>query len=159
MMTNKRINNREELAEYLAHDKIECLECGKRFSFLANHITKIHHMTLSDYRDKFNIPATTPLAGVAYRQKHREKLQRIIDEGKIDYSHLSTATELAVGSERSQRRDFDLAEQSERASNIEHNLLPDGAKRADGRDAIKSREYQRSYRAIKKRIREKLNKL
>lgn len=116
-------------------------------------------MTLSDYRDKFNIPATTPLAGVAYRQKHREKLQRIIDEGKIDYSHLPTATELAVGSERSQRRDFDLAEQSKRASNIEHNLLPDGAKRADGRDAIKSREYQRSYRAMKKRIREKLNKL
>ncbi|MDS0789117.1 MucR family transcriptional regulator [Proteus vulgaris] len=159
-MTNiKRINNRNELDEYLAHDKIECLECGKRFSFLANHITKIHHMSVSNYRDKFNIPATSPLAGVAYRQKHREKLQRIVDEGKIDYSHLIIATELAIGSERTQRRDFDLVEQSERASNIEHEMLPDDAKRADGKDVVKTREYQREYRAMKNRIRNKINKL
>lgn len=155
----KRINNRSELDEYLAHDKIECLECGKFFSFLPNHIIKIHRMSVSVYRDKFNIPAMAPLAGVLYRQKHREKLQRIVDEGKINYSHLSTATKLAIGSERTQRRDFDLVEQSERASNIEHDTLPAGAKRADGKDAVKTREYQRSHRAMKKRIRDKINKL
>lgn len=46
-----------------------------------------------------------------------------------------------------------------RASNIEHNLLPDGAKRTDGKDAAKTREYQRAYRAMKNRIRDKINKL
>lgn len=153
MTTNKRINNRSELDEYLAHDKIECLECGKRFSFLANHITKIHRMSVSYYRDKFNIPAMAPLAGVLYRQKHREKLQRIVDEGKIDYSHLSTATELAVGAERTQRRDFDLAEQSERASKIEHEKLPECELRQN------KITYQKRYREMKKRIRDRLNKL
>ncbi|MDE9484466.1 MucR family transcriptional regulator [Xenorhabdus bovienii] len=122
-MSGKRISNREQLGEYLNHEKIECLECGARFSFLGNHVRKSHHMTLVEYREKFNIPATTPLAGLEYRRKHRDKIKQLQADGRLDYSHLPTATANAIGAERTRRRDFDLADQSDRVSDI-HKLSP-----------------------------------
>ncbi|MEQ9844602.1 MucR family transcriptional regulator [Pectobacterium brasiliense] len=119
----KRINSRAELNDYLNHDKIECLECGKRFSFLPTHLRKSHGMSATEYRERFNLPVSTPLAGLSYRASHRDKLQQMVRDGDFDYSHLPVAEKSARRAGRGKRRDFDLAEQSDRARPI-HKLSP-----------------------------------
>ncbi|GKX44557.1 hypothetical protein SOASR015_35910 [Pectobacterium carotovorum subsp. carotovorum] len=114
----KRINNRDELNEYLNHDKIECLECGRRFSFLPVHLKRIHQMTADEYRDRHNLPVSAPLAGLSYRAAHRDKLARMVQSGEFNYSHLNAASKAAKNAGRGVRRDFDLAEQAERAKPI-----------------------------------------
>ncbi|UIP28910.1 MucR family transcriptional regulator [Photobacterium sp. TLY01] len=136
----------EEVAEYLSHEHIKCLECGRTFAFLPHHIRRTHHMTSEEYREKYNLPVSAPLAGQTYRAQQREKLLRMRTEGRIDTKHLASASDIARTAGRGQRRDFDLAAQAERASQIPHEQLPPGAKRADGRDADRAREYQRKYR-------------
>lgn len=149
----RKIQSKKDVEDYLSADKIECLECGKKFQVLGRHLKKIHGMTPAEYRDRFNLPAETPLAGSAYRQFHRDKMSRMIREGVVTHWHLSDAIEKAVSADRRERRDFDISEQKERMrenSHYKERTLPQGSKRADGRDADKLREYQRAYRAMKK---------
>lgn len=146
----KAINSRSDVESYLNHDKIECLEClecGKRFSFLPGHINRAHQLTAEQYRESHNLPAGTPLAGLSYRKAHRDKLNKMILDGVIDYVHLPTAVASAVGAKRANRTSYDLNAQTQIAKNIQHEQLPPGAKRADGRDADNARDYQRAYRA------------
>lgn len=145
-----RINSREDLEEYLNHEKIMCLECGKRFVFLPPHLSRSHQMTAIEYRDAYNIPAGAPLAGIEYRKKQSDKMKKMIGRGEIDYEHLPRAVEASLGSERASRRDYDIERQREIARNIERQQLPPGSKLASGKDADKAREYQRKYRAKNK---------
>ncbi|EAX8473356.1 hypothetical protein AH421_12110 [Salmonella enterica] len=149
----KEIKNRQDVTEYLAGDKIQCLECGKMFQMLGTHLLKMHGMTAAEYRERFNLPAKTPLAGAAYRQIHRDKMNRLIKEGVVTHWHLASAVEKARTTGRGERREFDLIEQKERMkrnSHYQEKTLPPGSKRADGRDADRCREYQRANRAQKK---------
>ncbi len=142
-----KINSRADVDAYLNHDRIECLECGKRFSFLPAHISRMHKLTAEQYRAAHNLPAGTPLAGLAYRKMHRDKLIGMISDGVLTHDHLPTAVDSAVGAKRAKRTNYDLDGQAQIAKNIQRKQLPVGAKRADGRDADKAREYQRAYRA------------
>ncbi|HCZ9102100.1 TPA: MucR family transcriptional regulator [Klebsiella michiganensis] len=147
------MTSRSDALAYISGDKIECLKCGKKFQVLGRHLKKIHGMTPAEYRDRFNIPSETPLAGAAYRQFHRDKMSRMISEGVVTHWHLSDAIKKAASSGRGERRDFDINEQKERMrenSHYKERTLPQGSKRADGRDADKLREYQRACRAMKK---------
>lgn len=148
----KQLKGKNEALEYISGDLISCLECGKKFSFLVNHLRKTHQMTPEEYRTKFNIPAGIPLAGKLYRDKHRDKMRRLITDGVVTHWHLADAVEKSKASGRGERRDFDLAEQAERMKrNARHTerTLPPGSKRANGKDADREREYQRAYRALK----------
>ncbi|HAV0413628.1 TPA: MucR family transcriptional regulator [Salmonella enterica] len=149
----KPIKNKQDVADYLSGDKIQCLECGKIFQMLGTHLLKAHGMTSAEYREKFNLPAETPLAGIAYRQVQRDKMNRLIKEGVVTHWHLADAVEKARTAGRGKRQDFDLSEQKERMKRNAHyqdRTLPPGSKRADGRDADRFREYQRASRAQKK---------
>jgi hypothetical protein len=141
-----KINSKADVEAYLNHDKIKCLECGKLYSFLPVHINRMHQLTAEAYRLKHNLPAGTPLAGLSYRQVQRDKLNRMIKDGVITYDHLPQAVENAMGAKRANRTSYDLEAQARIAKNIVHERLPGGAKRADGRDADKAREYQQKYR-------------
>ena len=141
-----KINSRDDVEAYLSHEKIECLECGKRYSFLPAHINRMHQLTAEAYRLKHNLPAGTPLAGLSYRQAQRDKLNRMVKDGVITYDHLPQAVESAIGVKRTHRTSYDLETQAQVAKNIAHERLPSGAKRADGRDADKARKYQQAYR-------------
>lgn len=142
--------SKAQVEKYLSHDEIECLECGRRFEFLPAHIKRAHGLSAAEYREKFNLPAGTPLAGRAYRDMHRRKLAALVNSGRLTYEHLPTAVEAAREAVRAPRTDFDLAAQTEHAKNIRRKQLPPGARRADGRDADRAREYQREYRARRK---------
>lgn len=147
----QKINSKSEVEEYLNHEKIECLNCGKRFSFLPVHINRVHQLTASEYRALHNLPAGTPLAGLSYRAKHSEKIRKMILENILTHDHLPTAVNNAIGAERAKRKNYDLENQALLAKKIPRPELPAGAKRADGRDADKAREYQREYRAKRKK--------
>lgn len=111
---NKKIESLDDVAEYTKHDLIECLECGKWFPFLPVHINRVHQIDTVDYKIRHDLPAQTPLAGVKYREIHREKLNKLINEGVIDHHHLADAIEKAKTSGRGKRASYELKQQSER---------------------------------------------
>ncbi|EXX82100.1 hypothetical protein M568_09875 [Salmonella enterica subsp. enterica serovar Namur str. 05-2929] len=69
-----KITSRGDTLTYSAGDKIECLECGKKYVLLDRHLRSRHRMTCDEYRDKYNIPASIALAGAAYREMHQLKI-------------------------------------------------------------------------------------
>jgi predicted transcriptional regulator len=52
--------------------------CGKAMKTLARHLKTAHGMTPSEYRKKFDIPRTQPLAARSYSESRR---QMAIDRG------------------------------------------------------------------------------
>lgn len=144
----KPFTSQTEVDAYANHDKIQCLLCGKRYSFLPTHLSRTHHVTADEYRQLFNINAGTALAGLLYRAKQREKIERLQAEGRLTYDHLADASEAARGADR-RKTDYQRKQQAELVREVKPyavNQLPSGAKRADGRDADRAREYQREYR-------------
>ena len=79
----------EEVHEYLSHEEITCLFCGKSFRFLGGHIRQAHNIHAKEYRELFNLPLHAPLAGLSYRAAHREVMKENFALGLIkkpDYS-------------------------------------------------------------------------
>jgi hypothetical protein len=139
----------DEVAAYLLGDRIECLECGRFFSFLPRHITRSHQINARAYRDKWAIPASCALAGHYYREQQSAKMSRMIHDGAIVPAY-SQATEAAR--EAGSRRKVDWQAHNHAAATAaarpgDHSRLAPGAKRADGRDADRAREYQRRRRS------------
>ncbi len=128
---------------------ILCRICGRGFRFLPTHLRKAHEMTAAEYREMFDLPAGEPLASESYRAAHVEKMRRMQVDGRITYDHLPEAVAAARDADRPAKRGADRDAHAERMQVVrpwEVNQLPPGAKRADGRDADRAREYQRAYR-------------
>ena len=53
-------------------DSIACLECGKRFKSLKRHLTANHEMTPEEYRLKWNLPSSYPMAAPDYSAARSE---------------------------------------------------------------------------------------
>lgn len=59
-------------------DKITCMICGKSMKTLARHLKTSHDMKPGEYRKKFDIPRSQPLAAKNYSESRR---QMAIDRG------------------------------------------------------------------------------
>lgn len=114
---NKKITSLDDVAEYTKHDLIECLECGKWFPFLPVHINRVHQIDSVDYKIRHDLPAQTPLAGVKYREIHRSKFNKLIDDGIIDHHHLADAVEKSKNCGRGKRASYELKQHGERTKN------------------------------------------
>jgi len=64
-------------------DKIQCRECGKSFDFLAPHVSKVHQISLSKYRERWGIPRQQPLASVSHRSNCRANVIERIKRGDL----------------------------------------------------------------------------
>ncbi|KIH76820.1 transcriptional regulator, MucR family [Geoalkalibacter ferrihydriticus] len=53
-------------------DKITCMLCGKEMKTLSRHLKTAHDLKPAEYRKKFDIPRTQPLAARAYSEKRRQ---------------------------------------------------------------------------------------
>ena len=93
-MTGLRINSalavrttpfasKEEAWEHHNHEYVQCLECGKMFSFLGAHLHKAHQMSARQYREKWQIMQKIPLAGLANRRAHSSAIKAKIADGDI----------------------------------------------------------------------------
>ena len=133
---------------------VKCLICGREFSFLPSHLRKTHGVTTQQYREDYNIPQGEPLASAEYRAAHAEKIRRMQADGRIGYDHLPYAVEKSRSAVDRPKRGASLQKQrdvNEAVRPWEKTQLPPGAKRADGRDADRAREYQREYRKRQKK--------
>lgn len=139
--------SRADIDDYLSGEDIECLLCGRRFLILSGkHLKSIHGVTSNEYRKMFCIPAGCGLAGSTYRRQRTEIARNLHNTGRIN-ANPKAASDAARDSGRGQRVEWELTEQAERAAKIYHPQIPHGGKRADGRDALRAREYQRKYRS------------
>lgn len=139
---------RAEVDAYLAHEKIECLECGQRFAFLGNHLRRVHGISADEYRIAWGLPATVPLAGTAYRAAHAEKIRRMQAEGALTYDHLPRATEAARSAPRPRKTPMDAERQAAMLSELRRaagRRSLDGNIGSDGRDAKRHIEYARAW--------------
>lgn len=60
--------SKSEVDEYFNHERIECLICSRKFSFLSSHLKK--HGVLPDvYKAKLALPLSRGLVGTRLRQK------------------------------------------------------------------------------------------
>ena len=71
----------EQIQEYLNHEEIECLICGKAFKFLGGHTRQAHNVKAKEYREMFNLPLHAPLAGISYRKAHRVVMKELFELG------------------------------------------------------------------------------
>ncbi|NLC69893.1 MAG: MucR family transcriptional regulator [Desulfuromonadaceae bacterium] len=53
-------------------DKVTCMICGKEMKTLARHLKSAHDTTPKEYRQKFDIPKTQPLAAKNYSESRRQ---------------------------------------------------------------------------------------
>ncbi|WP_438670765.1 MucR family transcriptional regulator [Pseudogemmobacter sonorensis] len=113
---------------------------------VGSHIVRMHGMTAREYRIKHGLPASHSLASESYRARQRENTLRRLAEGSLRPDPIA-ASEAARHAGRGQRTAEDLARQAEIARSILRQMIPDGGKRADGRDAVRAREAQRRRRA------------
>ncbi|MBZ5486925.1 MucR family transcriptional regulator [Halomonas aquamarina] len=153
MMRDKPFESIEELDSYIGGPQIQCLECGRWFKSLATHLSRIHGMSHSDYRQKWGIPKRYALAGTATREMLSAQMNDYIESGRLTHDHLDRAVEAARTAGRGEKTQIDLKLQSEMVASTrpgDHSKLPPGSKTADGRDADRRREYQQKYRATKK---------
>lgn len=155
-----------EIEEYLGGESIECLECGRRFRMLTGkHLRGLHDLSPNEYRARWGIPKTRALAINAVRQARRVIIRQMIDDGRLTYDHLATASNPDTRARMTVKVPASRRAQSELVAKLRpgnHHQLPPAARRSDGRDADRAREYQRAYRAMKggdleamKRYREK----
>lgn len=73
----------EAVKEYLSHDKIECLLCGRWFKSLGTHL-KIHEIGVREYKEKYGLPYGIGLAAASARQKWSEGTAKRHKEGSLD---------------------------------------------------------------------------
>lgn len=142
----------EELDAYVGGQNIQCLECGRWFRGLATHLPRSHGMTHEDYREKWGIPKRYALSGTATREILSLQMRDIIAAGRITYDNLPLAVEAAQRSGRRRKAAVDDARHRRITAEQrpgDHHRLPPGARRANGRDADRAREYQIAYRAMK----------
>lgn len=129
---------------------IKCLICGRDFEFLPTHLRLAHGTDSNQYREAHDIAAGEPLASETYRERHREKMTAMIADGTLTYDHLPQAVEQSRLNPSRPKRGAAKEKQREVNDRVRpwlKNKLPAGAKRADGRDADRAREYQRQYRS------------
>lgn len=94
--------------EWLAHDTILCLRCGRRFQHLGRHLVISHDMTADEFRELYGVPHNRGLIGARLKDRRvtvqREVMARdlehrakfVMAKRRRPYSiHHASATQLA----------------------------------------------------------------
>lgn len=151
MTRSRPIRSREDVARYLDHERIECLECGRRYAFLPTHLTRAHDMTAAEYREAHSLPAGTPLAGKRYREEGRRRIHERHQAGDSSFASpevAAKASRAASETGRGERPEWLREKQRQIAARIgpkpKHQV---GATSPTGRDLVRAREYQQARRA------------
>jgi len=68
---------REHPKHSIKQNSVVCLECGAEFKMLTGRHTKLHGMTLKEYKKKWGMTAKQPLTSKALSQKRRDTAERL----------------------------------------------------------------------------------
>ena len=66
---NAKFEDKKEIDNYIAGDKIQCLLCGKWFQSLPTHLIRVHEISPDQYKEKYGLPWRRGLCGVGLRIK------------------------------------------------------------------------------------------
>lgn len=80
----KQFQTLAEVKDYLSHDKLKCLICGKEYKGLNSHIAQAHEVTAREYKLKFNIPLKHGygLIGTQTKEKLRIRNANMSEENR-----------------------------------------------------------------------------
>lgn len=123
-----------------------CLVCGRELRALGRHLRIAHGLSGRDYRIRFDLPASTPLADPDLSAASAARMRRLRDEGRVTNDHLPAAVDAARDAGRGKKCSADRARQQEIASAVGSANL-----RVAGPAAEQARTYQRQYRARRQR--------
>lgn len=153
MVRDTPFDTMEEVAAYVGGDTIECLECGKHFRMITGkHLQLKHGMTQDEYRERWGLPKTLGLATADLKSARAAQTRQMHADGILSSDHLPTASDpqtrrpMTPKVPATRRAHSDMVRQLRPG---DHAKLPAGAKRADGRDSERAREYQRALRAMR----------
>ena len=151
-MYSRKFETEEQIHQYLEGEKIQCLECGKWFLSFSTHLPRMHGMSANDYRDKYDLPRSTPLAGQSTRQTLSSQMLAMREEGIVNDDHLAEAARKIDYSKMAAKKQVSVAKQKAATSKARwgKNRYKPGAKNETGKDMDRRREYQRAYRALMK---------
>lgn len=71
----------EAVREYLSHDKIMCLRCGKEYHRLGVHLQRIHGMTPDQYKSMYKIPWGYGLVGTVSHEITSAAILKRMEDG------------------------------------------------------------------------------
>lgn len=74
---------KEDIEKYLDSEKLECLECGKLYKQLGNHLLRKHTMTVDDYKDKYGLPYSRGLVGTTLSKTLSDGMKSRIENGEF----------------------------------------------------------------------------
>ena len=67
----------DEVRDYVAGSRIQCLVCGKQFGRLARHVATMHDLTPDAYREMFGIPWSISLTSAPSRAASRAVIRDV----------------------------------------------------------------------------------
>jgi hypothetical protein len=95
---------KEEVENYFAGSKIECLLCNKMFKAVGGqHLARMHGISVEEYKKKFGLPMGHGLLAEESRKNFRAALQKRLDDG--DKSLTVLDAELMWKAQHSPKRD------------------------------------------------------
>jgi hypothetical protein len=88
----------EELARYFGEEHCVCLQCGREFRSVGNHLEKLHDLTPDDYRAMYGLPWTFGLTCRSLKKRNSETAKQKIADGITKLP--DNARELAMNSKK-----------------------------------------------------------
>jgi predicted transcriptional regulator len=70
----------------VSRDYVRCMECGTKMKMLKRHLMTEHNLTVSEYRQRWNLPDTHPMVAPTYADKRRD-LAKAIGLGRSAHQH------------------------------------------------------------------------
>jgi len=71
----------KDVRHYLAGESIICLLCGKNYKKLGHHLSRIHGVTVDEYKKRYNIPWTYGLCCRDTSERYRRAIERRMRDG------------------------------------------------------------------------------
>jgi len=147
-----------QVEAYLSQPRIQCLLCGELRSSLGPHLGRVHGMTADDYRARFGIPYSYPLACPESRKRWAESERRRAEDPEFAARRAEHLALGPIAAQKAQRRhcptgpdNLDRYEdtflkrmgKAERMRQLRAKLAEGEAERAQARRERREREHAR----------------
>ena len=78
---NGKFEDKKEIDNYFAGDKIQCLLCGKWFQSLPTHLIRVHEIIPDQYKEKYGLPWKRGLCGTGTSKKLGKNMRERLKKG------------------------------------------------------------------------------
>jgi predicted transcriptional regulator len=94
----------EQVRDYYSGDRIVCLQCGKKYLRLANHLESIHGLQLDTYREMYGLPYRGGLLCEESKARYRKCAEDKFESGAWNLAHWRATQPKAADASRGRKR-------------------------------------------------------